>query len=380
MLRPKKMDKILRHKSYNLPSIAAFALLLAPPALAGPEYATDSGGTFTYYGQLNFAFTSFDDGGDTTSQLTDNESSNSRVGFWIRQPFGENELAFRFETAIGFAPSDEFSQTAEPDEFEWRRTNLRHVDFIYTTARFGTFYLGQGSMASDGVGNIDASGTGLASSVSIGDVAGGFELRDTTGALTGIEVGDAFADFDGTRAGRIRYDTPEFSGFTLSIAAGENILSEDNDDEFYDIALKYERDYGGTEVEAGLGYQVRERPGSQDREDTFASVGVRLQSGWNFTVATGDRNTAGSYVYTKVGYAADWFSFGETALAIDYYSGSDNVSDGDDAESIGIAIVQDFDDQNIEAFFGYRTYSYSDVSSTSFEDASSAIIGARWRF
>lgn len=370
----------MRHSRYAIPGLVSALALAASQGLAGPEYTTGSGGTFNYYGQLNFAFTSFDDGDETTSQLADNEASNSRVGFWIRQPFGENELAFRFETALGFAPSDEFSQTSEPDDFEWTRTNLRHVDFIYTTARYGTFYIGQGSMASDGVGNNDASGTGLGAAVSVGDAAGGFQFRDSAGALTGIEIGDAFADFDGTRAGRIRYDTPDFNGFTVSVAAGENILSENNDDEFYDIALKYEGEFGGTEVEAGLGYQVRERPGSQDREDTFGSVGVKLPSGLNFSLAAGERNTSGSYVYVKAGYAADWLSVGETALSIDFFSGQDMVSDGDESESIGIAVVQDFDDQNIEAYLGYRHYSYSDTTATSFEDASSVIIGARWRF
>ncbi len=354
--------------------------MAATPGLAGPTYENASGGTFTPYGHLNFAITSFDDGQDDNSQLADNESSSSRLGFRLTQPFGENELTFRFETSIGFAASDEFSQTSDPDDFDWDQENLRHVDLIYRTAQFGTFYAGQGSMASDGVGQFDSSGTGLATSIAIGDVAGGFQLRDTAGALTGIEVGDAFASFDGTRAGRVRYDTPAFSGFTASFAVGENILDDESDDEFYDIAVSYEGSIGSTEVEAGIGYQVRERPGSEDREDTFGSVGVKLPSGLNFAFAAGDRNTAGNYVYAKVGYEADWLNVGSTAVSLDYFSASDSVSNGDDADAFGVAIVQDFDQQNVEAYFGYRDYSYSDTSGTSFQDASSYIVGARWSF
>lgn len=361
-------------------SFGTFALFtLASPSFAGPVYETGSGGTFTYSGQFNPAFTSFDDGEETTDQFTDNESSNSRIGFRIVQPFGDNQLTFRFETAFGFAASDEFSQTSEPDNLSWDRTNLRHVDFQYKTA-FGTFYFGQGSMASDGIGDRSLAGTGLASAVSIGDIAGGFEFRDSTGALTGVEIGDAFANFDGTRAGRVRYDTPEFNGFTLSIAYGENILSEGNDDEFYDIGLGYEAEIGTTEIEAGLGYQVRERPGSEDREDVFGSVSVKLQSGVSLTFATGDRDTAGTYFYGKIGYEADWLAVGSTAVSLDYYSGSDMVSDGDSSDSFGIALVQDFDQQNIEAYIGYREYSYDDDSAATFQDASSFIIGARWQF
>ena len=370
----------MTYKRITYPTAACLASLVATPGFAGPTYENASGGTFTPYGHLNFAITSFDDGQDENTQLTDNEASTSRLGFRLTQPFGENELTFRFETSIGFAPSDEFSQTSDPDDFDWDQTNLRHVDLIYRTSQFGTLYLGQGSMASDGIGQFDGSGTGLASSVSIGDIAGGFELRETTGALSGIEIGDAFATFDGTRAGRIRYDTPSFNGFTVSLAAGENILSDDNDDEFYDIALSYEGAIGTTEVETGIGYQVRERPGSEDREDTFGSVGVKLASGLNFSFAAGERNTAGNYIYAKVGYEADWLPVGSTALSLDYFDASDSVSNGDESEAYGIAIVQDFDRQNVEAYFGYREYSYSDTSATSFQDASSYIFGARWSF
>lgn len=362
-------------------TIATLGLIsLQTQTFAGPVYETGSGGTFTYYGQFNPAFTSFDDGQETTDQFADNESSSSRVGFRIVQPFGANELTFRFETALGFGATDEFSQTSEPDNIDWQRTSLRHVDFIYKTATFGTFYLGQGSMASDGIGDRDLSGTGLASSVSIGDIAGSFELRDSAGALTGIEVGDVFSNFDGTRAGRIRYDTPDFSGFVVSVAYGENILTEGSEDEFMDIGLGYESEIGGTEIEAGLGYQVRERPGSSDREDVFGSVSVKLQSGVSFTFAAGDRDTAGNYVFAKVGYEADWWSVGSTAVSFDIYSASDSVSDGDSSDSFGVALVQDFDRQDIEAYIGYRDYSYEDTSATSFQDASSFIIGARWRF
>ena len=189
-------------------SFSSVFVSVATQSVAGPTYESPGGATFTPYGHLNFAYMSFDDGQVDTGQLAENESSSSRLGFRLSRAFGDNELTFRFETSIGFAPSDEFSQTSEPDDFDWDRENLRHVDLIYRTGSYGAFYLGQGSMASDGIGQFDMSGTGLAAAVSVSDVAGGFELRETTGALSGIEIGDAFSSFDGTRAGRIRYDTP----------------------------------------------------------------------------------------------------------------------------------------------------------------------------
>ena len=364
-------------------SLAATAIctVAANTALAGPTYENASGGSFTFYGQFDPAFVTFDDGVSTYDELVDNSSSNSRVGILLRQPFGSNELRFRFETGLGLRSSAGVSQTSTPKGVDWDRTDLRHVDFIYETASFGTFYLGQGSMASDGIGDRSLAGTGLGASVSIGDIAGGYELRTSAGALSGISIGDAFVSLDGSRRGRIRYDTPTFNGFTLSVAYGQDILTSGNTDDFYDIGLGYSTELsGGMEIEAGLGYQVRERDGAPDREDTFASFTFYMPSGFNATFAAGDRNTNGDYYYISFGYRRDFFGIGETAFAVDFYSGNDFVSVGGEAETYGLAITQDIDKLNVEAYFGYRDYSYTDTTAVSYLDAESFVIGARWRF
>ena len=56
------------------------------------------------------------------------------------------------------------------------------------------------------------------------------------------------------------------------------------------------------------------------------------------------------------------------------------MSFGDDAETYGIGITQDIDNLNVEAYFGYRDYSYTDASAVTYLDAESVILGARWRF
>ena len=364
-------------------SIAATAIctLWANGALAGPIYENTSGGTFTFYGQFNPAFLSFDDGQETNDELVDNASSNTRVGMWIRQPFGENQFRFRFETGLGLRASDAVSQTFTPDAINWDRTDLRHVDFQYETPSYGTFYLGQGSMASDGIGDRSLAGTGLAGAVAIGDIAGSYELRTSAGDLSGITIRNAFTSLDGARRGRIRYDTPTFNGFTFSIAYGQDILTSGNDDDFYDIAVGYKNELSnGVEIEAGLGYQVRDVDGGEDVKDTFGSFTFLLPSGFNGTVSVGDRDTGGDYYYVKVGLRRNFFAIGETAFAIDYYSGDDFVSEGGEAKAFGIGFTQDFDNANIEAYFGYRDYSYDDTSGTVFQDADSYILGARWSF
>lgn len=111
-----------------------------------------------------------------------------------------------------------------------------------------------------------------------------------------------------------------------------------------------------------------------------ASVSAKFPSGLNVTVAVGDRNTAGSYVFVKLGYERDLFQVGATAFSVDSYRGSDTYDDGNSTRSFGLAVVQEFDDQNVDAYFGYRHYAYSDTSATSYQDAASYTIGPRWRF
>ncbi|KII18270.1 porin [Phaeobacter sp. S60] len=355
---------------------------LAAPAVAGPTYENSSGGSFRYYGQFNPSFQSFDDGGDDFSALVDNANSNSRIGFWLEQPFGDDTLRFNFETAFGLRSSDGVDQNGRPQNISWDRTRIRKVDLQYATARYGTFSFGQGSMASDGLAESDLSGTGVIQTSSIADSAGGFLFRTSTGALSGVSIGSAFRSLDGGRLGRVRYDTPEFSGFTVSASYGEEILRSNSDREAYDIAVRYTNDdLGDFTINGALGAVWNENgPGTKTRDIVASFAALHEPSGVSFAVAGGDRDTGGVYAFAKLGYTANFLSVGATSFAIDYYDGSDMVTSGDSAESWGVAAVQNFDNLNLETYVAYRDYSYSDTSATSYQDSSSIMAGARWKF
>lgn len=361
----------------------AVAALLAVPAVAEMKYENDTGGHVRLYGQFNPAYLSFDDGVEETGDIVDNVNSNSRVGIDVHQPFGTNTFRFNFETALGFRPSSGLSQTNTPKGVDWQRTNIRKVDFSLETASYGTFSAGQGSMATDGVAERDLSGTTLVTYSSIPDTAGSMQFRSSDGTLSGIEIGDVFSDFDGGRRGRIRYDTPVFGGgFSVGAAYGKEILATDNDDEFMDVALNYANTFGDYKVDGSVGFSRRDRDGV-DRDDTIASVSVRHSSGVNATLALGDRKDAGDYVYGKLGYQAKWFAVGKTSMSIDYYDGNDfnlDVATSSSSSSVGFGVVQKFDNAGVEAYLGYRTYEYSDNTATTYQDASSILVGARWKF
>jgi len=368
-----------RFNPKNLSLVAIAASLAMPAAADELKYENGSGGSVLLYGQLDPAYLSFDDGVSRTSEVVDNTNSNSRVGLWLRQSYGENEFTFNFETALGLRPSAGLSQNFTPKGVNWQRTSIRKVDFAYRTARYGTFSAGQGSMATDGVATVDLSGTTVATYASIPFTAGAFRFRTSAGVLSARTIGGAFGSFDGGRLGRVRYDSPGFNGFTVSASFGEQILAQNVDFETRDIALRYAGEFGDFRVKGAIGYAEIELAGGVEREDTIGSVSVLHSSGFNATLASGKRTSAGSYGYGKLGYQAQWFGVGKTALSVDYYRGSDRVSAGSTSTSYGFGAVQKFDKQRVEAYLGYRTYELSETA-VSYRDASSVLFGARWKF
>ncbi|MFG6082525.1 porin [Paracoccus litorisediminis] len=363
-------------------------LLILAPGLclaALPGWAEDltfthpSGATATFYGQLNLTYQRVDDGEESFDDFVDNGNSVSRLGFWVDVPMGENKLRFNFETGLGFKTTSDTNQIDDPDWIDWQRTDLRKFEAVYI-ANFGSVWIGQGSMATDGVAEIDNSGTSVVGYANLPDTAGGYEFRDGD-TLSGVSIGDTFKDFDGSRRFRVRYDTPEFSGFTFSAAYGEEILAEDDDATYYDVALRYAYDTDVYKAAAGIGYAWKSDD-DDDTEQLVASTSIQhLPTGLSATLAAGDgRDDNGSYGYIKLGWAGDLIDYGSTAVSIDYFDGSDYVISGSDSKSWGIQAVQKFDDYNLEAYLGYREYQFDDDTGADYQDISALLLGTRWKF
>ena len=377
---------VIDMNSYFKPTSAAAIVVTATAtsAFAELKYENNSGGYVELYGQFNPALISVDDGQETETRVLDNDLSNSRVGLRLMQPFGTNEFTFRFETGLGLpgsASADQFGTNSDG----WSREDIRHVDFALKGG-WGKFSAGQGSMASDGAAEVDLTYVGTALYSFTNDENSSFFYRGTDGVLSDITIGDSSSNFDGSRRGRIRYDTPDFNGFSAAIAYGQNILSSSDDDDYYDISLGYQSTFaGGAEFKAALAYAVRSRDdNSGDRKDTIGSASVLLPSGLGVTFAAGtrDEDEAGvsdpSFWYGKLSYEGDWIAWGKTGVGIDYYDGSDFETDGSSTQAWGIAVVQRIDSINTDAYLKYRNHDFDD--GTSFDKNAAWVLGARWRF
>ncbi len=367
------------------PSVAALLVVsTAIPAAAELKYDNNSGGYVELYGQFNPAIVSVEDGEETETRLLDNDLSNSRVGLFLFQPYGSNEFTFRFESGLGL-PSTATANQDGTNTNGWTREDIRHIDFALKGG-YGKFSAGQGSMASDGAAEVDLSYVGTALYSFTNDENGAFFYREPDGVLSDITVGDSASNFDGGRRGRIRYDTPDFNGFSAAIAYGQNILSSSDDDDYYDIAVRYKNTFsGGVEFAASLAYAVRDfDDGSGERKDTIGSASVLFPSGFSFTAALGSRDDTADgasdpdYWYAKLAYEGDWVSWGKTGVGIDYFDGSDFENDGSSTKSWGIAVVQRIDSINTDAYLKYRNHDFDDT--VDFDKNEAWVLGARWRF
>jgi hypothetical protein len=377
-------------------------LLLASAAAAQGlppiEREFNNGATLRFYGQINKGVLGYDDGIDSeTYGLIDNDNSSTRVGLRYTQRLGE--WTFENVNEIDYAPfsTDNTSiihQSPDAEDWHFDNDNIRKLDFTFAHDRYGKFWLGQGSMATDGIYEMDLSGTTVIDYSSVADTASAQIFRfsdpdlDFDESLSGITIGNAFTNYDGPRRVRIRYDSPTFNGFVVAASYGRNLLSDDSEareENIFDASVTYGNTYGDIEVKSGLGYYWEE---DDTRNWGGSASALHAPTGLNGTLAVGGQDTddgGGTYWYGKLGLLRDFVDWGATAAAVDYYSGDDIFLDTDaditssSSDSVGVSLVQNIDQANTELWLTWRTYDYSD-NVASYEDGQAIFGGARFKF
>lgn len=361
------------------------------------EHSFPNGAALLLYGQINKGVLSYDDGIDTQSYgLIDNANSMTRAGVTYTQTFGD--WTFQNNNEIGYAPysssnANILNTSPSAFDYEFTNANIRKIDFTFENGSYGKFWLGQGSMATDGIQEIDLSGTTVIAYSSVGDSAGGQIIRFSDPglsfdeSLSDITIGQAFTNYDGTRRVRVRYDAPSFRNVTFAAAFGRNLLSDNSDvrdQNIFDASLTYAGGFGDFDVAAGLGYYWQEN----DITSWGGSAsGLHKPTGLNLTFGFGtgspDDGPDGSWWYGKAGLLRDYVSWGPTAVSLDYYSGDDFYLSGgatsSSSDSWGLALVQTIERANTDLWITVRDYDYSD-NVASYEDSQAIFGGARFKF
>ncbi len=343
-------------------------------------FTNPNGGEVNFYGQLNLTFQSFDDGEETTSNIVDNGNWNSRLGFTITQPVGENTLRLRFESGLTLRNSSLVSQDRTPAWDEWERTLLRWFEVALDTT-YGTISVGQGATASNGTAGLDDSFTFIAGATDSTDGFASFRFRDDAGDLTDVSIGQVNSALDSLRRFRLRYDTPIYNGFMVSASYGQNVLVSADDNDYYDLAIRWTGDVGDVSIRSAFGYQGIDNPDGDLTERLAGSFTlVHEPTRLNFALSAGNEFDGPNYYWARAGWQTDGLAVGTTSLSIDYYDGNDFLSDGAKTENYGLYAVQEFDDLSLNLYAGLRRFSYSDQLGGSYEDANGVLIGARLYF
>lgn len=199
--------------------------------------------------------------------------------------------------------------------------------------------------------------------------------------MTNVAVGQVNSSLDPSRRFRLRYDTPVFNGVMLSASYGQNVLVSSDDNDYYEVAARWTGDLGDLAVRSAVGYLLIDDPNGNTTERVSGSFTlVHELTGLNFAFSTGTELDGPHYFSTRLGWQTDVFAVGTTSLSVDYYNGSDFLSNGSDTENWGLYVVQDIDALSLNVYAGWRRFTYSDQSGISYQDADGVLIGTRWFF
>lgn len=362
-----------------------------PPPPAHPEYRKEDGEEpLTEYlnpeirldiaGQVNPALNVAGDGKSTKAYYVDNDTTGSRVRFAGVGIFGEGpEVGTTLE--VGLSPNNSFD-VSQNDETPGDFISVRRAELWVRDERFGRVMFGRGSAAADNTAEFDLSMVGGAIMMSgVSFIAGGLEFTNGH-ALSGVAIGDAFENFDGGRQSRIRYDTPMFGPFQLSVSAGA--------DQRYDAAITFGGDYDHwTGVRLGpfttLGAVSIYDPnvdgvdfrmgGSWSMLHDDTGLSLTVSSGWEDS----DHDTPYN-VYGKLGWDTKLLRSGPTGFGVDYTWGRSLSAADDEGQSVGFAAVQTLQEYGIELYTQFRWYMLDRATGPSVDDIFLGTMGSRVRF
>ena len=315
-------------------------------------------------GQLNYALLYGNNGTQSDLFFVDNDNSSTRARL-VAEIGDPARLLTGFEVEYEFELNSSFVVDFD-NPWNGLAENQRKLQGYMEVADFGRLWGGRGSTGSDNTAEVDLSGTSVIAYSSVNSMAGGLRFDG------GPRIGDVFSNFDGLgRLVRVRYDSPEFDGFTVSTSGSY--------DRQWDLALRYAGDGNETGFAAAAAFARR----TGDVNQLNASASALFDSGLSLTGAIGGQVRDGRSpfsAYGKIGYGLDELvSFGRTTIGADIAYSRDVQERGDDAVSAGIFAVQTVDDLSTEVYLGVRHHEL-DRPGESFDGIVAVMTGARFRF
>ncbi|MEP1353853.1 MAG: hypothetical protein ABJX32_03080 [Tateyamaria sp.] len=331
----------------------------------------------SFYGQLNFLYLDYDDDIDPFTSFRDNANSPGRLGLRLEANFDNGTgLLVNLETGLRRSTYDGIIRGGgvQDDFQDWDKTLLRKAEMRLSIPSFGFLSIGQGSMAGDGITGFDFSRTGVIATNSVGDTISGVPAYFANGEQSASQLQAFFPTFDGSRRFRVRYDSVTKRGLSWAASVGREVLIDDDNNTYADVALRYETEWRNFRIKTGVAATYNDTS-----PDFFSGsvAGIDETTGLNFTIAGGANSRQGRYLYGKVGLIRSFFDFGDTSVSLDYYHSDEPLAGTYNSRSWGASIVQSIKTSQTEIYATYRQY---DVDAIGREILDARVVAAGIRF
>jgi hypothetical protein len=318
---------------------------------------------------LNFA----EDGKSSKFYFVDNNISVSLLRFTATGEFTDDfSVGANLELAISPNNSAEVSQTNEEGS---QLNEFRKTEALFKSRSYGDVAFGKGDPATKDISRIDLSGTDILAYASTGQPAGGLIFRtDADEDLSGVEVNDAFTDFDSGRRNRIRYDTPELAGFSGAVSGGA--------DQQWGAAVRWKG--AGYGLQAAGGFGVHD-PSEEGVDQVYAGSASALHeaTGLNLTLASAHQDADegdGRLYYIKGGWQHGFFTFGDSAFSLDYGRNVNAPASDSDGHTVGAVALQHIEGYGTELFAGFRVYDLDQADDVDLDRIYVTTVGTRVKF
>lgn len=327
------------------------------------------------YGQVNRALLFFDNGDEGNTYVVDNDYSGSRFGFTGQAALKPGWTAgYKIEINVQDASSDlvtEFNDEGEGPLAEDGRDNdgffIRHSYFYLESERLGRLSIGQQSTAAEGAQEVTLGNTYSHSGIFVGNdisILGGDRL-------------DSFAsNLGSSRDDLVRYDSPSIYGFIVSASWG--------DDDYWDVALRFKKEWNSIRLAAAIAYIDDETSGSEfDTVNGSISV-MHVPTGLFGAFQAGNKefDSGGEqdFWYVQAGIQKQFLPYGSTTVYGEY--GNYEIVEDNEADRWGFGLVQSFDSAAMDIYAQAFFYELDESADTLNGDGELSLfmLGSRIKF
>jgi len=213
--------------------------------------------SLTFSGHVNEALLGWYDGSQSDVYVVTNGHSTDRFRFAGRTRLSSDLSAgMRLEVSLGLPSTATVDQTTDERAFDG--LSLRYALWYLRSKSLGSVSVGQAAPSTDDIISYNLGYTNVAGAADTALVGGNLITRDATVAgaagLNSLSSGNTISlrwrrfvpGLDTGPANIVRYDSPILRGFTFSASWGEN--------DQWDVALRFARDFGRIRLAGGVGY------------------------------------------------------------------------------------------------------------------------------